>query len=1296
MTKSFSLLVSALFGAVCFSIAQPILKPASLVEDTKRSGITFSDVKLFTVENNTAIRSAQYPEVDRMLEEGVLLELDMAMLGRLQREAPRAFTLSLATPSRSNIEVELVEVNPFAPDFRVVTDRNPNGISVELGRHYRGVVKGSEGSIAAFSFFRDEVVGMVSLPRGGNYVLGRLDGSAAQREANHHILYRDDRMKVDFDFSCATPDDGYVYSREELTYSPDGSRALTDCVGLYFETEVDIFNSEGSSQNVTNFITGMYNQVATIYANESINTVMSELFIWTTTDPYTGTNTSTLLSQFQNNRTTINGDLGQLLTYRSIGGGQAAGFDGICNPSTAQSLSVSGIVNTYNNFPTYSWTVMVVTHEFGHTFGSRHTHACVWNGNGTAIDGCSGQTEGSCPLPGIPPEGGTIMSYCHQQSVGINFSLGFGPQPGDVIRNEVANGSCLQPCANPNAPAAPTNLVATTQSSSSISLSWTDNANNEDGFVVERSSGGSAFSQVASLGANVTSYTDNGLSAATTYSYRVYAFNVDGNSVVSNTASATTNTPGGGGGPCAGCVDFSVTSTSSFSNQDAAANVTVLDNGATLLLTDNTWRRLNDSYNVTPNTILEFEFMSTAQGEIHGVGLDADNVHATNELFQVYGTQNWAIRDFTYTTPGSFQTFSIPAGTYMTGTLSLTFVNDNDAGSGNNSFFRNVRLYESGGPTPPAAPSGLSATANSSSQISLSWTDNSTDEDNFLIERSTGGGAFSQVATVGANVTSYTDNGLTASTTYTYRVAASNVAGNSAYSNTASATTQAGGGGPCAGCIDFNTTTTISYSNQDVAQNVTVLDNGATLLMQDNTWRRTTATFNVTPNTVIEFEFQSTAQGEIHGIGFDNDDNLSSGLIFQVYGVQNWGIRDFDYTSVGSYQSFSIPVGTYYTGNNLYLVLVNDYDAGSGNNSYFKNVKIYEAAGPTPPAAPSSLTANATSSSSISLSWTDNATDEDNFIIERATGGGAFSQIATVGANITSYTDNGLAASTTYNYRVAASNAGGTSAYSNTASATTQAGGGGCTVVTVDNNDFEAGWGIWNDGGSDARRSINDAAFAFSGNYCIRLRDNNVTSTMTTDNLDLSLFEDITVDFTYITNSMDNANEDFWLQISTNGGASYTTVAEWNLFDEFVNNVREFDVVTITAASVGGFSANTRLRFRCDASSNGDQVYIDDVLITGCTTGNLPATGLGNAGTQAVSADLDLNDLIAYPNPTSGMLQLKQLPAGAELRLFNAKGQLVYEATDRKQIDMSRLVKGMYVLYVRAGEAVKTIKVIKE
>ena len=92
----------------------------------------------------------------------------------------------------------------------------------------------------------------------------------------------------------------------------------------------------------------------------------------------------------------------------------------------------------------------------------------------------------------------------------------------------------------------------------------------------------------------------------------------------------------------------------------------------------------------------------------------------------------------------------------------------------------------------PVAPSNLSATALSSSKIRINWTDNSPGELGFKIERKKSTQSiYSQIATVSYNVTTYTNTGLDASTTYNYRVRAYNNTGNSAYSNVASATTQA-------------------------------------------------------------------------------------------------------------------------------------------------------------------------------------------------------------------------------------------------------------------------------------------------------------------------------------------------------------------------------------------------------------------------------------------------------------------------------------------------------------------------
>jgi subtilisin family serine protease len=87
---------------------------------------------------------------------------------------------------------------------------------------------------------------------------------------------------------------------------------------------------------------------------------------------------------------------------------------------------------------------------------------------------------------------------------------------------------------------APSNLTATTVSSSRIDLKWTDNSNKEKGFKIERRTDTAPYSEIATIGPNVTSYSDMGLSRKTRYYYRIRAFNDQTNSVYSNEASART------------------------------------------------------------------------------------------------------------------------------------------------------------------------------------------------------------------------------------------------------------------------------------------------------------------------------------------------------------------------------------------------------------------------------------------------------------------------------------------------------------------------------------------------------------------------------------------------------------------------------------------------------------------------------------------------------------------------------------------------------------------------------------
>lgn len=251
-------------------------------------------------------------------------------------------------------------------------------------------------------------------------------------------------------------------------------------------------------------------------------------------------------------------------------------------------------------------------------------------------------------------------------------------------------------------------------------------------------------------------------------------------------------------------------------------------------------------------------------------------------------------------------------------------------------------------------------------------------------------------------------------------------------------------------------------------------------------------------------------------------------------------------------------------------------------------------------------------------------------------------------------------------------------------------GGGGCSNVTIDSHNFESGWGIWNDGGSDCRRSSNDAGYANSGNYCVRLRDNSSSSVMTTDNLNLSGFEEVTVAFSYVCVSMDNSNEDFWLQVSTNGGASYYTVEEWNRGDEFVNNVRYNDAVTL----VGTFTSNTRFRFRCDASNNGDRVYLDDVVLTGCVNGARQDGSI--SAVESAPANLEgalvspLDNLVIYPNPTAAVLNVTfnvNTDMDVQLMITDIQGRTVHQelinafnGAQQHQINTSDLEVGTYLI----------------
>ena len=135
----------------------------------------------------------------------------------------------------------------------------------------------------------------------------------------------------------------------------------------------------------------------------------------------------------------------------------------------------------------------------------------------------------------------------------------------------------------------------------------------------------------------------------------------------------------------------------------------------------------------------------------------------------------------------------------------------------------------------------------------------------------------------------------------------------------------------------------------------------------------------------------------------------------------------------------------------------------------------------------------------------------------------------------------------------------------------------------------------WNDGGSDCARI---ASYPNTGVYSIRLRDNSgSSSSLISKSYNLSSATMVNLSFSYYPISMEY-NEDFFLEVSTNGGNSYEIIDSWVSGIDFSNNQRYHESLTISS----NFSEpNVMFRFRCDASNDTDFIYLDDIIIELCT-----------------------------------------------------------------------------------------------
>jgi hypothetical protein len=379
---------------------------------------------------------------------------------------------------------------------------------------YAGRVLNREGAYARFTIEGETLVGLI-IDGEEHFFIEPLLNYTLSAKPTDYVFYRESDLKPEaFPGTCDVTAahkvgraiDGVASKAEE-----SAAVAATYVVQLATEADNEYVTALGSAQAANSEILSIVNQVDGVYQAElgiDFQVVLQNSYAGA--DPYTNaTSSSTILNEFRNRwnsaMTGVARDVAHLWTGKDMDG------------------STIGIawVGVVCNAPTYSYGVsqrftgtpqkyILSAHELGHNFDADHSDG---------QSGCSNTVMGSSV--------GNGFSFC-------TFSR------NQITSHVNANSSCLGSGTSPTAPAAPSNLSATAISRTRIDLTWADNSSNETGFRIERSTNGTSYSQIASVGANVSSFSSTGLRRNRLYYFRVRAYNSVGNSNYSNVATART------------------------------------------------------------------------------------------------------------------------------------------------------------------------------------------------------------------------------------------------------------------------------------------------------------------------------------------------------------------------------------------------------------------------------------------------------------------------------------------------------------------------------------------------------------------------------------------------------------------------------------------------------------------------------------------------------------------------------------------------------------------------------------
>jgi fibronectin type 3 domain-containing protein len=633
-----------------------------------------------------------------------------------------------------------------------------------------------------------------------------------------------------------------------------------------------------------------------------------------------------------------------------------------------------------------------------------------------------------------------------------------------------ANSSQASATTQAGAPAPPTGLTATTASTSQINLSWTASTGATSYNVLNSTTSGGPYTTVAT-GVATTSYSNTGLIAGTTYYYVVQAVSSGGTSGNSSQASAITISAAPTGLSATatsssqinlswtgstGAASYSVgrSTTSGGPYTTIATGIATTSYSNTGLTASTTYYYVVEAVNAGGTSANSSQASATTQAGAPAPPTGLSATTASTSQINLSWTASSGATSYNVlnsTTSGG------PYTTVATGVATTSYSNTGlIAGT---TYYYVVQAVSSGGTsgnssqasaiTISAAPTGLSATATSSTQINLTWTASTGAASYNVLNSTTSGGPYTTVAT-GIATTSYSNTGLTASTTYYYVVEAVNAGGTSANSSQASATTQASGGIPPV--PTGLTVTVVSTSQINLSWNASSGATSYQIARYSNGWtyyQTSSTTYSntgLTAGTTYQYQVQAinssgsssyctevsgttipAAPTNLTATGTSSSQiNLSwtGSTGATSYNVLSSTTSGGPYTQIATTSSASYSNTGLSAGGTYYYVVQAINASGTSANST-------QATGVTIPAVPTGLTVTPESSSQINLSW-NATTGATSYKIAQYANGWVYYTTSSP-----SYSANGLSANTTYQYQVEAINASGSSAFCSEVSGTT-------------------------------------------------------------------------------------------------------------------------------------------------------------------------------------------------------------------------------------------------------------------